>query len=381
MAVPAVEALAEAQPEVVAEDAKGKDSKASEKLFGFIANAIEQNKSKIIPLLKEKTGEASLAALRNDENIEKFAVYLYAFLPSVVRLALREQVFVQFMISNRDKIIDRVIGPELEGELLEAPEPASPAPSKGLASFAKCAEPVVAQRPSLFRRKQEEGQQYLEQFQAHARGASARQRDSEEFQQALEQFHTIQFGMGVLSGAMQVPRFVAGALDEALSANEQAALASDETTLLGLGYAIASMSYMLGEQAGFNEDQIAELLYPLLNALIIPYAQQSVDGGRKTLRSVARPMEQLTESELMKDFQFNCRRMGMNIANGHLEDLAGNFTFAVYQAVEAQFASKEEALGLSRKLDDFARDGFDAYRQQTDEALEALLIRYMEAQQ
>eukprot|EP01031_Cornospumella_fuschlensis_P007266 gene7266-9004_t len=75
--------------------------------------------SKIIPLLKEKTGEASLAALRNDENIEKFAVYLYAFLPSVVRLALREQVFVQFMISNRDKIIDRVIGPELEGELLE----------------------------------------------------------------------------------------------------------------------------------------------------------------------------------------------------------------------------------------------------------------------
>lgn len=381
MSVPAVQALAEAQPEVVAGDAKGKDSKASEKLFGFIANAIEQNKSKIIPLLKEKTGEASLAALRNDENIEKFAVYLYAFLPSVVRLALREQVFVQFMISNRDKIIDRIIGPELEGELLEAAEPASPAPSKGLASFAKRAEPAVAHRPSLFRRKLEEGQQYLEQFEAHARGASARQRDTEEFQQGLEQFHTIQFGMGVLTGAMQVQRFVARAQQAPLSANEQAALASDETTLLGLGYAIASMGHMLREQAGFDEDQIAELFYPLLSALIVPYAQQNVDGGRKTLRSVAKPMEQIAESELMKDFQLNCRRMGMNIANGDLEDLAGNFTFAIYRAVESQFPSQEEAIGLNRKLDDFAREGFDAYRQQMDEALEALLIRYMESQQ
>ncbi|WP_285960922.1 hypothetical protein [Pseudomonas tohonis] len=381
MAVPAVQALAEAQPEVVAEDAKGKDSRASEKLFGFIANAIEQNKSNIVPLLKEKTGEASLNALRDDENIERFAVFLYAFLPSVVRLALKEQVFVQFMISNRDKIIDRIIGPELQGELLEAPEPASPGSAKSLSSFARRSEPTPVRRPSLFNQKLEEGQQYLEQFQAHARSASARQRDSEEFQQGLEQFHTIQFGMGVLAGAMQVPRFVVRALGEALSGNEQAALASDETTLLGLGYAIASMSHMLREQAGFDEDQTAELLYPLLSALIVPYVQQGVDGGRKTLRSVARPMEQVAESEQMKDFQLTCRRMGMNIANGDLEDLAGNFTFAIYRAVEAQFASKEEALGLSRKLDDFARDGFDAYRQQTDEALEALLIRYMESQQ
>lgn len=166
-----------------------------------------------------------------------------------------------------------------------------------------------------------------------------------------------------------------------LSANEQAALASDETTLLGLGYAIASMGHMLREQAGFDEDQIAELFYPLLSALIVPYAQQNVDGGRKTLRSVAKPMEQIAESELMKDFQLNCRRMGMNIANGDLEDLAGNFTFAIYRAVESQFPSQEEAIGLNRKLDDFAREGFDAYRQQMDEALEALLIRYMESQQ
>ena len=94
-----------------------KDSKAKDKLLGYVATAIEQNKSKIIPLLKEKTGEASLAALRDDANVEKLAGFLYAFLPAVVRLALREEIFVQFMLDNRNKLLDKLV----QSDLLPAP--------------------------------------------------------------------------------------------------------------------------------------------------------------------------------------------------------------------------------------------------------------------
>lgn len=86
-----------------------KDSKAKDKLLVYVATAIEQNKSKVIPLLKEKTGEASLAALRDDANVEKLAGFIYAFLPAVVRLALKEEIFTQFMLDNRNKLLDKLV--------------------------------------------------------------------------------------------------------------------------------------------------------------------------------------------------------------------------------------------------------------------------------
>lgn len=89
-------------------------SGTKDKLLGYVAGAIEQNKSKIIPFLKEKTGEASLNALRNDENIEKLAGILYAFLPGFVRLALKEHVFVKFVLENRNKILDKLLQDEIQ---------------------------------------------------------------------------------------------------------------------------------------------------------------------------------------------------------------------------------------------------------------------------
>mgnify|MGYP001031480865 CR=1 FL=1 len=99
-------------------------SGTKDKLLGYIAGAIEQNKSKIIPFLKEKTGEASMAALRNDENIEKLAGILYAFLPGFVRLALKEHIFVRFVLENRNKILDKLLLEETQTlSILAAPAP------------------------------------------------------------------------------------------------------------------------------------------------------------------------------------------------------------------------------------------------------------------
>lgn len=79
-----------------------------DKLLDYVAAAIEQNKSKILPFIKEKTGEASLAALRDDSNVEKLGGYIYAFLPGVVRLVLKEATFVRFVLDNRDKLLDKL---------------------------------------------------------------------------------------------------------------------------------------------------------------------------------------------------------------------------------------------------------------------------------
>lgn len=80
-----------------------------DKLFAYVGKAIERNKATILPILKEKTGEISLAALRNDRVIEKLAGALYGRLPLMVRLALREQAFIEFMLENRNRILARFV--------------------------------------------------------------------------------------------------------------------------------------------------------------------------------------------------------------------------------------------------------------------------------
>ena len=82
---------------------------ASDKLFAFVGKAIEQNKAKILPMLKEKGGEVSMAALRDDRIIEKLALVLHGRLPLMVRLALHEQVFVKFMLANRTRILEKFV--------------------------------------------------------------------------------------------------------------------------------------------------------------------------------------------------------------------------------------------------------------------------------
>lgn len=84
-----------------------------DKLINAISTAIEQNKSKILPLLKNSAGELSLAALREDENIEKLARFIYTFLPGVVRFALKEDVFIRFVLDNRSKLLDKLLEDEV----------------------------------------------------------------------------------------------------------------------------------------------------------------------------------------------------------------------------------------------------------------------------
>ncbi len=111
---PADEILALAVIEKTTPDDPQKKVSGKDKLFGYVAVAIENNKSRILPFIKDKTGEASLAALRNDSNIEKLGSFIYALLPGFVRLALKEEVFVRFVLDNRNKLLDKLLAGEAE---------------------------------------------------------------------------------------------------------------------------------------------------------------------------------------------------------------------------------------------------------------------------
>lgn len=110
----AEEILALAVIEETSSDDPQKKVSGKDKLLGYVAVAIEQNKSKILPFIKDKTGEASLAALRDDSNVEKLGGFIYAFLPGVVRLALKEETFVRFVLDNRNKLLDKLLAGEAE---------------------------------------------------------------------------------------------------------------------------------------------------------------------------------------------------------------------------------------------------------------------------
>lgn len=106
------EVLALAVMEEATPDDSQKKVSVKDKLLGYVAEAIEHNKSQILPFIMDKTGNASLAALRDDSNIERLGSVIYALLPGVVRLALKEDAFVRFVLDNRNKLLDKLLTDE-----------------------------------------------------------------------------------------------------------------------------------------------------------------------------------------------------------------------------------------------------------------------------
>lgn len=108
------EILALAVFEETSSDEPQQKVNGTDKLLGYVAVAIEQNKSKILPFIEDNAGEVSQAALRDDGNVEKLGGFIYAFLPGVVRLALKEETFIRFVLDNRNKLLDKLLAGEAE---------------------------------------------------------------------------------------------------------------------------------------------------------------------------------------------------------------------------------------------------------------------------
>jgi hypothetical protein len=79
-----------------------------EKLQALTQSLTKENRTWIISLLKEKAGQVSVTALRNDDTIISIATKLYVMLPMAVRLVINEKIFIDFMMKNRDQLMERI---------------------------------------------------------------------------------------------------------------------------------------------------------------------------------------------------------------------------------------------------------------------------------
>ncbi len=79
-----------------------------DKLVGPLNAIIDKKRSELLPLLAGGTRQATQAALQNDECVRKVATFCYPLLPGLVRLAVKEPVFVNFVMNNRERVLGRL---------------------------------------------------------------------------------------------------------------------------------------------------------------------------------------------------------------------------------------------------------------------------------
>ena len=83
----------------------------SDKLSAPIIAVIDQHRARLAPMLQGGVGQAAQTALRDDECVRKIATFCYPLLPGLVRLAIKEPVFVGFILNNREKVLGPLIAP------------------------------------------------------------------------------------------------------------------------------------------------------------------------------------------------------------------------------------------------------------------------------
>jgi hypothetical protein len=80
-----------------------------DKLMIPLAQVLSQHREQILPMLGGQAGGNARALLGNDAAMRTLATYSYALLPGLVRLAVKEPVFLDFVMNNRDKILERLL--------------------------------------------------------------------------------------------------------------------------------------------------------------------------------------------------------------------------------------------------------------------------------
>ncbi|TXH93045.1 MAG: hypothetical protein E6Q71_00025 [Pseudomonas sp.] len=368
-----------------------KESKAKDKLLAYISTAIEQNKSKILPMIKEKTGEASLAALRDDSNVEKLAGFIYAFLPGLVRFALKEQVFVQFMLDNRDKILAGLLPAEanvelsreeiasVDGRTGNTPGLSPKEPIKKLAAFARGGQVSTVVRPSFYLRTLGEYEQFMAEFPQKVKSANRAVQNSDEFKEYVRGYHITKYCADTLSLSIEA----LARIRDRLALSDHAARSAfelDSVIFVMLSYATTSMSFLLRSEAGYDEDQVANLLAPALDILIVSYATDLLGhSATKTLRDTVNPYERVLASETMKSYKTMSSVFSKNIERQDGESLSGYFEHFVVRSSVDVFEEPNDRFELSSKMSsDEGRQVVLSVLAELDAQLESALVQHLE---
>jgi len=79
----------------------------TDKLAAPMNAIVSRHRAALMPMLGG-SGPAARAALENDEAVRKVAVFCYPLLPGIVRLAVKEHSFVNFVMNNRQHLLSRL---------------------------------------------------------------------------------------------------------------------------------------------------------------------------------------------------------------------------------------------------------------------------------
>lgn len=79
----------------------------SDKLAAPFNAIVSRHRASLTPMLGGSAG-AARTTLSNDEAVRKVAIFCYPLLPGIVRLAVKEQVFIHFMMLNRERLLARL---------------------------------------------------------------------------------------------------------------------------------------------------------------------------------------------------------------------------------------------------------------------------------
>lgn len=86
----------------------------TDKLMAPMTAIVSKHSSAIEPLLKGNAGGITHAALANDDNVRKVATFCYPLLPGLLRLAVKEAAFVNFVMNNREQVLARLMPAKAE---------------------------------------------------------------------------------------------------------------------------------------------------------------------------------------------------------------------------------------------------------------------------
>ncbi len=83
------------------------ESHLSDKLAAPFNAIVSRHRASLLPMVGGSAGNAR-AALSNDETVRKLALFCYPLLPGIVRLAVKEASFVDFVMNNRSTLLARL---------------------------------------------------------------------------------------------------------------------------------------------------------------------------------------------------------------------------------------------------------------------------------
>lgn len=344
-----------------------KEVKLKSTFIDAISNTIKDNWPKITELLKEKTGEASISALRNDQHVETLAQYLYTFLPAVIRLAIKEDVFVRFMLDNRDRILEQLTSDvkdtqgSLEGEgqkataLLIDQSASVDTPRKRLSRFKTGA----SESKAFFVKLQSELQARRDQLEVSATGGAGAENAA--------QYCLIDLQARILGLALGLPAYLRRA--RLLANNDEfGLLSSDKVTLRVLAYCFASIAHLLTEEAEFDRAKLNDFLTPLEEAFLLPYLN---GAAPKRLKMLVQPANESQGNAALLDFKAEVEALSAHIYRDDMEAVAEIFIGKVVEALG------EESHPLCSKLQ-AAHDELITLLNNINEQQEEILVDYLE---